>query len=55
MQQLDRSLDTRVERSKFTMSEELQAGDATAPKDQPCVHNVDLYAPDTLDFVQGIP
>uniref|UniRef100_A0A6N2M7V0 FYR C-terminal domain-containing protein n=1 Tax=Salix viminalis TaxID=40686 RepID=A0A6N2M7V0_SALVM len=49
---LDRSLDTRVERSKFTMSEERQAGDATASKDQPCVHNVDLYAPDTLDFVQ---
>lgn len=41
--------------SNLTMSVEGQAEDATAPKDQPCVHNVDLCAPDTLDFEQGIP
>ncbi|KAG6764005.1 hypothetical protein POTOM_031457 [Populus tomentosa] len=49
---LDRSLDTKVDGSNFTMSVEGQAEDATAPKDQPCVHNVDLCAPDTLDFEQ---
>ncbi|CAK7326230.1 unnamed protein product [Dovyalis caffra] len=50
---LDRSLDAKVEGLNFTMFGEGQDGDATAPKDAECVHDVDLCAPDTLEFVQG--
>lgn len=49
---------SQLDRSKnFSLLEVTEdvTGDAPVLKDSPCVETVNLCAPDTLDFVQGIP
>lgn len=49
---------SQLDRSKnfsFLVAAEDKAGDAPIPNDSLGVETINLCAPDTLDFVQGIP
>lgn len=53
--QIDRLQNAEVEGLNFPASSEFKDVDASCPGESLSVHDVDLCAPDTLDFVQGIP
>lgn len=54
LSQLDRLLGTEVEDFHSPMALEVN-NELTGPGDSRTVNDVELYAPDTLDPVQGIP
>lgn len=51
LSRLNRSLDTKVEGFNLAMLDEDNSGDAPALKDTQFIHDIDLCAPDSLDFV----
>ncbi|XP_020533646.1 uncharacterized protein LOC105630963 isoform X2 [Jatropha curcas] len=49
---LDRVRESELEGFNFPASMEIKALGALCPEESPSVHDIDLWAPDTLDFVQ---
>lgn len=51
---MDRSGDTELEGFVFPVKTNAKAGDSPVPNDSLGINDVHLFAPDTLDFAEGI-